>query len=36
MNFWIFEWIAFAAATFAGFTLFSARVSAHGFGPAWT
>ena len=34
MYFWIFEWICLRRATFAGLTLLSASVSAHGFGPA--
>ena len=33
MYFWIFDWICFCFATFAGLTLLSASVSAHGFGP---
>src|SRR4029079_58593 len=33
MYFWIFDWICFCFTTFAGLTLLSASVSAHGFGP---
>ena len=33
MYFWIYPWICFCRAMLLGFTLLSASVRAHGFGP---